>query len=200
MTDEIKIKDIKAIRRENMAKARAAKELKARNRDTPVVENRAREAAVEREPMRDTRWDSFQYAPTEDDDRLKILPEEIPDGMSYQWITAKIFGQDQPQNLARFQKQGWIPVPASRHDGKFAPKGYQGYCEVDGLILHERPMEFTRRAREHEFQKARGQVQIRERQLAGGDIPGVGFDTQHPSALRANVIKKGFERITVPEE
>lgn len=183
-------------RNANLAKAREARAAKRESRireEVPV--NRAREGDVSREPMRD-----FVYTPEEDDDRLKIEPDEIPEGMSYQWVTSAIFGQPQPQRLARFQKQGWTPVPASRHDGKFMPKGYQGHIEVDGLMLHERPAEYTRQARLHEARKARDQIAIKELQLAGGDIPGVSLDTRHASALRTNKINRGFERIAVPEE
>jgi hypothetical protein len=200
-------KDLSAIRRANMAKARAVRDANRARRAAEALEQpRTREAPpINRDPIReearaDNRWEKFDYQPAEDDDRFKILPSESPDGMSYQWVASKVFGQEQPHNLARFQKQGWQPVPASRHDGRFMPKGHQGYIEIDGLMLHERPMEYTRRAREHEYQKARAQVRIREQQLASGDIPGVAFDTQHPSALRSNRIQRSHERLNIPEE
>lgn len=207
MTDQPK--DLKAIRQANMAKARAVREANRARRTAEALEQpRIREAPpATREPIRqevrpapDNRWESFNYVPAEDDDRLRIDPSEIPDGMSYQWISSKVFGQEQPHNLARFQKQGWAPVPASRHDGRFMPKGHQGYIEMDGLMLHERPLEYTRKAREYEYQKARTQVRIREQQLASGDIPGVSFDTQHPTALRSNRITRSHERLNIPEE
>lgn len=143
----------------------------------------------------------YEFNDDDDDDRLKIANELIPDGMSYQWVCDSILGQPQPQRRARFERKGWSPVPAERHDGMFTPKGYKGEINVDGLVLMERPLELTIRAQQKDKMRAREQVHVREAQLRGGDLGGrVGFDTQHESALRSNRINKSFERVPVPEE
>jgi len=171
---------------------------KSRARQVPIqAENRVRDVPVERPPLRE---EPYVYKPEEDEDRLSFDRSIIPDGQDYQWITASIYGQPQPSRLARFQRQGWSPVPSERHDGLFMPRGYKGHIEVDGLILHERPAEYTRQARIYEAKKARNQVAIKEAQFRGGDIPGVTLDTQHKSALGFNKIQSSFERLSIPEE
>lgn len=154
-----------------------------------------------REPMREAMHDEdFVYRPDDENDRLKIAKELIPDGQDYLWVTGSIYGQPQPQRLARFQRQGWCPVHASRHDGMFMPKGWDGYIEVDGLILHERSKKISDMAKAHELRKARGQIRAKEQQLIGGSMDGVTLDSQHQSALRSNKINKSYERIDIPEE
>lgn len=154
-----------------------------------------------REPMREAmRDEEFVYRPDDENDRLKVAKELIPDGMDYLWVTGAIYGQPQPQRLARFQRQGWVPVPASRHDGMFMPKGHPGYIEVDGLILHERSKKISDMARAYELKRARGQIRAKEAQLLGGQMDGVSLDSQHPSALRANKINKSYEKIEIPDE
>lgn len=140
----------------------------------------------------------YEALPDDDDDRLKVPPEIIPDGMSYQWITDAVLGQPMPQRRGRFERRGWRPVPAERHDGMFMPKGYKGEINVDGVVLMERPMEYTRAARRKDAMKAAEQVYVREAQMRGGDMPGVAFDTQHQSIK--NRISKSYERVPVPDD
>jgi hypothetical protein len=49
-----------------------------------------------------------------------------PAGMAYQWHGYS-------------SADGWNPVPCERHPGLFAPYGYQGNVELNGLFLMERP-------------------------------------------------------------
>lgn len=135
----------------------------------------------------------------EETDMLYVPPEVIPDGMRYNWKTLSVYGQQQNRRFGRFQTTGWEPVPASRHPGLFTPKDYEGFIEYDGLVLMEKPEELCRQTEAREFLKARGQVQTKEQQLRGGDIRGVGFDTQHQSALKSNKINKSYERFE-PQE
>ena len=143
--------------------------------------------------------DDFVYEVDEDEDRLKVPPHFIPDGMSYQWVTDSIFNAPQPQRRARFERKGWMPVPAERHDGVWMPKGYKGEINVDGLVLMERPAEYTKKALDHDKKKAREQVWIKEQQLRGGDV-GTTLDSQHQSALRTNKISKSYEPLRIPDE
>lgn len=160
---------------------------------------------VEREPVhKPVREMDPKYADLMDDDdeddRLHISKELIPDGMDYQFVTDSVLGQPFPQRRARFERKGWTPVPAMRHDGMFMPKGHQGEINVDGLILMERPLELSIRARQRNNQRARDQVHAKEAQLTGGDIPGVSLDTHHKSAVRTNKVNKSYERFTPPDE
>lgn len=146
-------------------------------------------------------WEDGQtYTPGDEDDRFKIDRSQIPDGMDYLWIAVSVFGQPNTSRIARFHQKGWRPVPASRHEGVFTPRGFDGPIELDGLMLHERPLLYTIKAREHEQRKARMQMQTKESQLMGGDIPGITLDSKHQSVVRTNQIRSNFERVTVPEE
>ncbi len=136
----------------------------------------------------------------DDDDRLKVHRDEIPDGMDYQWVTDSILGQPAPQRRARFERKGWQAVPASRHEGRWTPKGYQGEINVDGLVLMERPLELSIRARQKNKQNAMMQVRAKEAQLTGGNIPGVTLDTQHQTAVRQNKIRKSYEGFVPPND
>lgn len=147
--------------------------------------------------------DNFVYRVDEDDDRLngpfKNGDAFIPDGMSYQWVTDSILGQQQSQRRSQFERKGWMPVPAERHDGVWTPKGYQGEINMEGSVLMERPAEYTKMAEDHNKRKAREQVWIKEQQLRGGDV-GTTLDGSHKSAVASNKINKTYEPLRVPDE
>ena len=159
-------------------------------------------AAAPREPMREAprvSVSAVDYMDEDENDRLKVPKELIPPGMDYQWVTASILGQPQPQRRSRFERRGWVPVPAERHPGLFMPKGHVGEIEVDGLVLYERPLEISIQARARDKSKAREQVYVKEHQLMGGDV-GASLDSRHRSAINSNKINKSYERMSIPEE
>jgi len=170
---------------------------------------------LEREPMRDTpvkplkmrakpNWETMDADGPDVPDRLYIAPDKIPDGMTAQWVTSKVFGQDMATHRAEFERTGWTPIHQDdfdgQFDGKWMPKGKEGEIEVDGLVLMMRPKELTDKAQRINDFKARQEVAIKERALRGGDMPGVTLDPRDPTALRVNRIGKTVERIEVPEE
>lgn len=185
-------------------------EVKRRGRP-PGAKNkvRAEEAASEPKQANPIRANSrlpkdFVYQIDDDDDRLngpfKNGQAFVPEGMSYQWVTDSIFGQHQAQRRSSFERKGWLPVPAERHDGVWTKKGHEGEINVEGLVLMERPAEYTKMAHTHHQRKAREQVWIKEQQLRGGDV-GVTLDSQHQSALKTNRINKSYEpMMRVPDE
>ena len=81
-----------------------------------------------------------------------------------------------------------------------AEAGAKGEITVEGLVLHARPKTISDLARQRTDRAARAQVQIKERALRSGDLPGVGLDSRHPSALGSNRISKTVERISVPND
>ena len=137
-------------------------------------------------------------------DRLRIAPDLVPEGMSLQWVTDSVYGQDMSQHRATFEKRGWTPVHQSdfdgAYDGMFMPKGMDGEIKVDGLVLMARPKELTDKAKKADIRKARDQVAIKEAALTGGDLPSVTLDSQHPTALQQNKIRKSMERIEIPQD
>jgi len=165
---------------------------------------RAKEAPAPVKAKNSRLPDDFVYTVDEDEDRLngpiKSGEASVPEGMSYQWVTDSIFGQLQPQRRSRFERKGWMSVPAERHDGVWTPRGYKGEINVDGLVLMERPAEYTKMAHDHDKRKAREQVWVKEQQLRGGDV-GTTLDSRHQSALKSNRISKSYEPLlNVPDE
>jgi hypothetical protein len=150
-------------------------------------------------------WDEDDIGGLEDEspDRLAIDPAIVPEGMSLQWVTDSIYGQQVPQHRARFEKRGWTPVHQEDFDGAFdglfMPRGAEGEIKVDGMVLMARPEEMTRRARQEDKRKANEVIRIKEAALRGGDI-NTSLDSQHPSALNTNRINRTMERLQIPED
>lgn len=149
-------------------------------------------------------WESMDGL-SESPDRFHIpknILARIP-GMSFQWVTKEVYGQIQHQHMADFTKTGWTPVHQEDFDGifdgMFMPRGAEGEINNGGLVLMARPQEITDRALEKDYRKAKEQIQIKERALRGGDLPGV-RDADHESALRTNRIKKHREPIAIPTD
>lgn len=173
------------------------------NRKATQPTNGLKKQPVEREAVHSSirDWEARGGVYTDDDDddnRLKIRRELIPDGMDYQWVTDSVFGQPFSGRRASFERKGWIAVPAERHNGMFTPKGAKGEINVDGLVLMERPLEFSIRARNKDKQRARDQVRAKEMQISGGQAIQTAFDTQHPSARAANKVGKAYEPYNGP--
>ena len=137
-------------------------------------------------------------------DRFHVPADMIPEGMSLQWVTSLVYGQEQTQHRAEFERKGWTPVHGEdfdgRFDGMFMPKGQEGEISNGGLVLMARPKELTDAANKRDLRKAREQLAIKEAALRGGDIPGVSLDTTHPSAMAANKVSRSWERVAVPTD
>lgn len=68
-------------------------------------------------------------------DPFDIDPKNVPPGVGYQWVPTV--------ELEHHAAKGWQPVPASRHDGQFAPIGSDGPATLKEMTLVERPMEMV---------------------------------------------------------
>lgn len=74
---------------------------------------------------------------------LYVPPEIIPDGMAYRWIGKTADNAPIPGNWARKMRQGWRPVPRSRHEDLYpfiATPGINedaSIIEMGGLVLCE---------------------------------------------------------------
>lgn len=149
--------------------------------------------------------DDFHGVGIEGTDRLAI-PQDIVnslqrDGVALQWVTHEVRGQETPQELSRMTRGGWTPVHQSDFDGlldgMFLPKGRDEVITVGDCMLVARPTELHAKAKMLERAEARRPLQIAEEQLGHG-IRGV-TGSDHPTAVRGNVIKKTMERIEIPE-
>lgn len=123
------------------------------------------------EPVRGRKYRGGSDMPN----KFHVPQEAIPLGSSYQWNNHTIFGQEQHATNAYMQAQGWEPVPASRHPHLMPPNtDPKSPIIVDGQILVERPAEWTQEALQEEYDKARGEVRMKEEQLYGtpqGQLP-----------------------------
>src|SRR5215467_7402264 len=96
-------------------------------------------------------WESEDFVGVGQDgiDRLHIPDDKVlalaRDGVSLQWITRSIRGQDTPQEVSKMEKGGWTPVHQEDFDGMldglFMPKGKNDapIC-VDDCMLVARPL------------------------------------------------------------
>lgn len=105
----------------------------------------------------------------------ELLPTPEPrDGYEYRWVRSAMLGQLDNVNVSSKFREGWEPVPASEvpelkilndHGSRFPDN-----IEVGGLILCKCPAEIMRQRREHQTQKAMGQIEAVDRNyLREGD-------------------------------
>lgn len=83
---------------------------------------------------------------------------EIPKGWDYQWNLVTVANEEFREVQAQMQQNGWRPVPAKRHSGRWMPPGFDGAIIVKGLRLEERPTELGDEARAEDIAHARAQV------------------------------------------
>lgn len=175
-----------------------------KNARAPGVEREVKRPEMQWAMKARPNWDDIDPMDFDDSpDRMSIPPELVPDGMSMQWVTDIVLGQPFPEHRAQFEKRGWTPVHPEDFEGRFrgvfTPKEHDGEIRMTGSVLMARPKYLTDRARQVDRRAALEQVAIKEQAITGGDMK-VSLDSQHPSALNSNRIRKSYERITIPQE
>lgn len=166
---------------------------------------------VDREPKRPSSLFRMQSElgaidPTDDNtpDRLRIPPEEIPEGFVFLWARLTNMGQPDDQNITFRRRNGWEPVCKGDVDGRFDHR-FQTIKDneqftVDGTVgLMYRPVELHKKSQANELRAAREQVSIKEQMLKGGDLQTT-LDSRHPTAVASNKISKSYERIDIPKD
>lgn len=129
-------------------------------------------------------------------DKFYFNPADFPDGWTYEWKRRLLLNQENPAYETELARQGWEPVPVSRHP-EMMPRGYKGTTiERDGMILMERPTELVAEARQRDLRNARKQVLAKEEQL--GATPDGTLTRNHPNVKP--VVRKSYEPMAVPEE
>ncbi|MDE2096871.1 MAG: hypothetical protein KGL39_06450 [Patescibacteria group bacterium] len=129
-----------------------------------------------------------------------IPREMIPEDIDLQWVTDSIHGAPEIHTRQNYEMNAWEPVTpdmfGGRFDGMFMPKGHKGEINVYGQVLMWRPLELTMEARAEESADARNAMIAIETKLRNGQLDGVKFDTQHPSAKKVTSIQ--HERVSTP--
>jgi hypothetical protein len=134
---------------------------------------------------------SLQFTGSEDE--FAFDRSIIPPGWDYQWKVKTIKNWEWTQHQVRLAANGWEPVPASRHDGMFMPRGATGPIERGGHVLMERDMRLTEQMRRLE-RKAANEPVINSRSMAGlmaQQVPNVEAmaDFGHGEAQRVSGVK-----------
>ena len=91
-------------------------------------------------------------------DPYHVPEHEIPTGWSYQWNPVTVLNQEVTRMQNIHYANGWRPVPASRHPGRWTRPGDTGDILVEGLRLEERPYELTLEAVQEGEMKAKQQL------------------------------------------
>jgi len=100
-------------------------------------------------------------------DEFYIPKDIIPDGWTYEWKRHTIWNQEDPAYTVQIAREGWEPVPSSRHPQMMPSNWTKGTIERKGMMLMERPTEISEEVRRIEQKRARDQVRIKEAQLSG---------------------------------
>lgn len=100
-------------------------------------------------------------------DEFYIPKDIIPDGWTYEWKRHTIWNQEDPAYTVQIAREGWEPVPSSRHPQMMPSNWDKGTIERKGMMLMERPTEISEEVRRIEQKRARDQVRIKEAQLSG---------------------------------
>jgi hypothetical protein len=104
-------------------------------------------------------------------DPLFVDPKEIPADTDYQWVSLSVNGDEKLGDFERMKEMGWRPVPYDRHPRfndyrerllSFGKNGEKTLDEqrivIQGLVLVERNMKLTERAKLEERDKADAQM------------------------------------------
>ena len=130
-------------------------------------------------------------------DDFFIEQDKIPDDWTYEWKRFTVFNQEDPSYQVQLRRQGWEPVPASRHP-EMMPVGSTDPTIIrKGMILMERPTVITDELRRIDTKRARDQVRVKEQQL--NEAPQGQFERDNKGAKLASV-KKSYTPIPIPDK
>ncbi len=102
-------------------------------------------------------------------DEFYISPEVIPDGWTYEWKTAQVYGKDESSRMLEFRRTGWEEVPTRRHP-EMMPLGTDAqFITRKGMVLMERPTVITQDFENRLKRDAYAQVRQKEAEARGGE-------------------------------
>jgi hypothetical protein len=155
---------------------RAARAAQAEPQPAPAQRTRAQPREAARAPTRagavtvtGRGGEILTRKRTQTGDMFAIPPELIEPGWEYQWAAVTVAGNSEilmDQNLM-MAENGWRPVPAERHPGRFMPMGHKGSIIRGGQMLMERPKALCDEARGEDKRKAIQQMRDRDQSLMG---------------------------------
>jgi hypothetical protein len=117
------------------------------------------------------------------DDALDVPPHFKLEGFDYQWVRTSCYNEPDLANVSTSYEAGWRPVPQKAMPGYLGSKADSAEAiTYRGLMLMERPMEFTIQAREENEAAAYRQL-IAQHERFEVPLPenARGFETQRGS-------------------
>jgi hypothetical protein len=114
-----------------------------------------------------------QYAPTNGGDPARIDLE-----IDFNWKRFETYGKRDFAEMREYHNQGWREVHHNNFPGRFGPDGAEGPVLVKDMILMERPMRLTVKARSEEIKAATRAMRVNQTTLAAtpeGSAPRVVF-------------------------
>lgn len=128
-----------------------------------------------------------QYAPTRGDPARGNIDNEI----DFNWKRYETYGKPDYAEQRAYHAQGWRPVMHSHFPGRFAPPGAEGPVITKDMILMERPMRLTVKARNEEIREATRAMEVNRQKVASTP------DGTAPRVVYAN--RSSREDIEVPD-
>jgi hypothetical protein len=128
-----------------------------------------------------------KYAPTRGDPKRGNIDNEI----DFNWKRYETYGKPDYAEQRAYHAQGWRPVMHHHFPGRFSPPGTQGAVIVKDMILMERPMRLTVKARNEEIHEATRAMQVNRQKVEATP------DGSMPRVVYAN--RTSREAIEIPE-
>ena len=128
-----------------------------------------------------------KYSPTRGDPRRGNTHNEI----DFNWKRYEIYSKPDYSEQRAYHAQGWRPVMHHHFPGRFAPEGTEGAVIVKDMILMERPMTLTVRARNEEIDQATQAMRVNRQKVR--DTP----DGSAPRIVYAD--RTSREAIEIPD-
>lgn len=89
------------------------------------------------------------------------LPDPTPDPMyAFRWIATHVLGKEDPTNVSRKMREGWVPVRAEDHpELQMFGNAATGNVEIGGLMLCKMPREMSKARDEYYNKQAQSQME-----------------------------------------
>lgn len=129
-------------------------------------------------------------------DDFYVPPELIPAGRSLNWKAETVAGQPQDSQMHAYYEDGWRPMNSESMPG-YMPKDHKGPIRRKGMVLMERPIEFTQEAEREAYKVARAQFNGAKR-ATNLKVSGDGYSTDHREL--PNKASVGYERLPSQDE
>ena len=118
-----------------------------------MAERKSRQAETRQAEERQRTWQ-----------RPELLPTPEPEnGYQFRWVRTTMNGQADNKNVSAKFREGWEPVLAEDYPELMVIRDHNSRfpdnIEVGGLVLCKAPAELMEQRRQHQQQKAEGQMQ-----------------------------------------